>query len=106
MTFEDFLNIKLIATDLGSLNMKGIKMNQIKALKLSSESPCSVFCKNSYQKDFHEVIVLKKKKSDGVTLIPCYNSKPGISQAKKEDLMELCRKNLIPKQYKPFYENL
>ena len=52
-----------------------------------------------------KVIVLKEK-SDGVTLIPCYNSKPGISRAKKEDLMELCTKNLIPKQYKPFYENL
>ena len=63
--------------------MKGVKMNQLKALKLSSESPCSVFCKYSYQEDFHEVIVLKKKKtnSDGMTLIPCFNSNPGISQA-------------------------
>lgn len=97
----------MIATELGSLNMKAVKMDQIKALKLSSEFPCSVFCKNSYEDDFHEVIILKKKKtSDCVTLIPCYNSKPGIPQAKKDDLMDLYGKNLIPKQYMSFYENL
>ena len=106
MAFENFFNIKMIATDLGCLNMKGVKINQVKAIKLSSDSPCSVFCKNSYQDDFHEVIISKKKKPDGVTLIPCYTSKPGISQAKKEDLMALCRKNLIPNQYKIFYESL
>ena len=63
----------MTATDLGSLKIKGVQMNHIKALKLSSESPCSVFCKHSYQEDFHEVIVLKKKKtnSDVVTLIHC-----------------------------------
>ena len=35
-----------------------------------------------------------------------YKNPPGITQLKKNDLLTLCRKNLISQQYHSFYENL
>ena len=35
-----------------------------------------------------------------------YEVPPGITQVKKDDLLTLCKKNLINPQYHSFYENL
>jgi len=40
------------------------------------------------------------------TLSRAYEVRPEISKAKKDDLLELCRQNLIPPLYHEFYNSL
>ena len=105
--YEFFLNIKVLANEIGPMvNMKELKISEVKILKVTKESPNSVFYKHSYNENFKEASVLKKRKSKGTfTIPPCFSHKPGITSKKKEALLELCKKNLIPNPYKRFYEN-
>ena len=62
---------------------------------------------NSYNDNFKKATVLKNRTSKGTfTIPPCFGHKPGITSKKKEDLLDLCKKSLIPNPYKRFYENL
>jgi hypothetical protein len=40
------------------------------------------------------------------TIPPCYNAKLPITQAKKNDLLGLCKKGIIPEEYHPYYHSL
>ena len=86
--------------------MKLLKISEVKVLRVNKESPNSVFYKHSYNENFKEATVLKKRISGRTFTIPqCFGNKPGITPKKKEDL-DLCKRNLIPNPYKRFYENL
>ena len=105
--FEDFLNIKLITNEIGPMNMKDLKISDIKVIKVTKESPSVVLYKNSYADEFKECTVIKQcKMNKDIKLQPCFKEKPGVPKKKKDDLMELCNKNLIPKQHKAFYQAL
>lgn len=105
---EFFMNIKVLANEIGPMmNMKELKISEVKVLKVTKESPNSVFYKHSYNENFKEATVLKKRISKGTfTIPPCFGHKPGITSKKKEDLLDLCKRSLIPNPYKKFYENL
>ena len=105
---EFFLNIKNLTTEIGPMiNLKQLKISEVKVLRVTKESPYSAFYKFSYADDFKEVTVLKKAKSNRPFTIPsCFSHKPGIQSKKKEDLLDLCKKNLIPNPYKQLYMSL
>lgn len=102
---EFFMNIKVLANEIGPMmNMKELKISEVKVLKVTKESPNSVFYKHSYNENFKEATVLKKRISKGTfTIPPCFGHKPGITFKKKD--LDLCKRSLIPNPYK-FYENL
>jgi hypothetical protein len=78
----------------------------LKKIKVTKDCPTSIFYKNSYEDvDYVEAKVLKKEIASNITLKK-YNTKPVLTTRKKEDLLELCKKNFIPKPYKHFFENL
>ena len=105
--FDDFYNIKSIANDIGPMNVKDLKISDIKVLKVTKESPSTVLYKHSYADEFKECTVLKQcNKSKDFRLLPCFKEKPGIPHKKKVDLMELCKKNVIPNHHHQFYEGL
>ena len=89
------------------MNCKDLKISEVKVIKFTKESPYSAFCKYSYTEDFKEVKIWKnlKKRTDG-NLLPCYSKRIEITAVKKEDIMDLCNKNLIPYSYREFYERL
>lgn len=107
MNFEDFSDIKTLATDIGLGNMAGMKLSEVKILRVTKDDPNSVFFKTSYSDtDFQKVTAIKKKKKTDITLQPAFNVKPGISERKKDDLMDLVKKKHIPTNYKYFFESL
>lgn len=105
--------MKLLASDIGPLRIVKNKQNQpvkfkdIKVMRVQRDSPCSFFYKLSYgDSDFMEAIIIRKTKPCNVLLKPAFVEKPKISESKKNDLMGLIEKNLIPKVYKSFYDSL
>lgn len=107
MCFEDFYDVKQLHSDIGPIVMKQIKMNDVKILKVMQDNPNKLFYKTSYsQENFEEATVIKKNASKEIQLVQLFTVKPGISESKKSGLLELVNKNLIPKYYKSFYENL
>ncbi|KAL4152823.1 hypothetical protein QTP88_000656 [Uroleucon formosanum] len=112
LSYEDFFDLKLLASEIGSLRIvkntqnQPVKFKEIKMLKVQKDYPNSFFYKHSYgEADFMEAIIIRKVKIL-CPLKPAFNQKPGISEAKKNDLMRLIDKNLIPIVYKTFYDSL
>lgn len=109
LCYEDFYDIKQISTYIGPMNMTNLKLNEVKVIRFERESPNSAYYKNSYNDNFQEVNIIKRKKEldySKIILQPAYQSKPGLAEKKKTDLMGLVKKNHIPKYYSKFYENL
>ena len=61
---------------------------------------------NTYVQYQRYVDIIHEKKHVEVELKKAYEHKPGISEKKKADLLELLEKKLIPKYYEPFYNAL
>lgn len=110
MCYDDFYDIKQLQMDTGPINMGAVKLADVKVMKVVRESPNSLFYKLSYSDtDFQEATVIKRKKrssNSDVILTPVFTEKPGISERKKKDLMDLVHHNLIPKFYQPYYDSL
>lgn len=93
----------MLASELGPMNMKRLKLAEVKVLKVVKDSPASVFYKYSYSEDYQETRVFKDKNCEGnIKLVPCFNERPGITSQKKSDLFALCEKNVIPKHHHLF----
>ena len=112
LSYEDFFDLKSLASYIGPLRFvkntenQPVKFKEIKVMRVQRDSPSSFFYKHSYgDSDFMEAIIIRKAKPN-VLLKPAFDEKPKISEAKKNDLMRLVEKNLIPKVYKTFYESL
>ena len=61
LCYDDFYNIKLLANQIGPMNMKGFKLSDVKVLKVIKDSPISVFYKYSYSEDYQETRVIREK---------------------------------------------
>lgn len=112
MCFESFYDIKNIVNTMEmnisvNTNNETIKMADIKILKVEKNHPYSFFYKTSYtEANYKEAIMIKRKKQVQIQLKAVFTQKPGISDNKKKDLMDLVNKDFIPKVYKPFFESL
>ena len=92
---------------MGPFNFKDFKLSQVAVMKFDKDLPLSVLYKNSFEEDFKEAKILKSMKAfSTVDLLPCYSKRLDQAPAKKKDLMDLCKKNLIPRSYHDFYEKL
>lgn len=109
MCFEDFFDIKALATEMELQNMAQLNVCTVVALRFERNLSNTIFFKTSYNdKQFRAAnnITTKKKQSKDITLTRAYYTKPKIADNKKTDLLELLQKNHIPKYYKHFYEQL
>ena len=92
---------------IGPLNMSQVKITTVKVLRVERESPNSLFFKTSYEDDFTEVNIIKRKKTnDNITRTPAFHLKPKIADNKRKDLLELIQKQHIPRVYNTFFQNL
>ncbi|KAK7873761.1 hypothetical protein R5R35_005761 [Gryllus longicercus] len=112
MCYDNFYDIKQLQMDIGPMNMGGIKFSDVK-IKVLKESPHSIFYKMSYtDATFQEATVIKRKKTSSnnskneIMLTPAFTAKPGISERKKRDQIDLVHNNLIPKYYQPLCNSL
>ncbi|CAG9812894.1 unnamed protein product [Phaedon cochleariae] len=62
MCYEDFYDLKQLASDIGPLTMTHLKLTEVKVMKVVLESPVSVYYKNSYNDEFQEAKIITKKK--------------------------------------------
>lgn len=107
LSFTDFYDIKDLASSMGPVNLTGMKISEVKIMKVCRDSPASVFYKTSYtQTTFAEIKIIKKKAPTKCNLKPAFFQKPGLAQNKKTDLLELLEKHHIPQFYHYFYSNL
>lgn len=112
MSFEDFFDWKDVCTQMGLNITKNednelVKFSDIKILKIEKLSPQVLYYKHSYSDEtFKKAVIIRKKKNPEIVIKKAYDSKPGISERKKADLLDLLNKNVIPKYYAPFYNSL
>ena len=97
----------MLTTNVGRLNIKNVKLSDVKMIMVKKNFPDDIFVKYSFLDDFKQINVNKKPNSvPDITLVPCYKDKITLPTNKKSDLMSLCDKNLIPNKYKSFFEGL
>jgi len=93
----------------------GERVNWLKVrwIQVRRDNPQTVFVNYSFNKDsFHEINVQSKTRSKGRPMncssdLPlCYQSKIPISEAKKRDLLNLCKKDIIPDDFHAYYAAL
>lgn len=77
-------------------------------IQYRKEYPKSIFIKTDYNNENFIEFKIKSKRGKSIAIVPShiYTERIPISQAKKRDLLKLCRDNQIPKYYHSFYENL
>lgn len=93
---------------------KGIKVywSKIMQVKFTKEHPNKMFFKYSYDEEkFHEIeyrddVSRRQAKKTDKNACKLYTESPGIGAKKKADLLELCRKKLIPEQHHGFFRDL
>lgn len=115
MSYDSFFDLKnlaeqsLIGTNLKDSNGEVVKITSVAMFRFEKESPQKIFFKTSYsEKEFCEIHLKERRsktRSNINELKKLYSSKVG-AEAKKPGLMKLLEKNVIPKSYAFFYENL
>ncbi|XP_050515305.1 uncharacterized protein LOC126890430 [Diabrotica virgifera virgifera] len=85
-----------------------VKWKEISVVRVERGSPFHIFYKYNFKDEFKVLDIREKKRGRQaqLKLKPAYNDPPGISSAKKQDLLSLCTSNIINKQYHNFYESL
>lgn len=114
LTHEDFIDLKCLAVGnfVTSEDGQKVKWSDIKIIKVQREHKHQFLYKTSYQStEFVSVSTLTKKMSKSTTnhnIVPkrLYNHKLTISETKKQGILKLIEKNIIPKYYESFYKNL
>lgn len=100
-------------------NSEGQKIfwSKIKQIRVSRDEPYVLYYKNDLSEDaienhikiLDQPVRTRRQIADRPTDIPlqlCYNQLLPIQPSKKKDLLDLCRKNIIPPAYHSYYENL
>ncbi len=105
MQYDDFKNVKSLTTQMGAINVKDLRLSEIKVMKFEKQCPASVLVKYSYSDEFKRVLLIRKPKV-ATDLLQCYSEKIPLSENKKKDLKELCEKGLIPRPYSDFFNNI
>lgn len=110
LTHENFLDLKSLAVGNYTTNEDGekVKWGDIKVIKVHRDHEHKFFFKTSYDtEEFTSVVTLKRKNSNTIALPKkLYKHKLKVSETKKQGIIKLIEKNIIPKYYQSFYENL
>lgn len=111
LTHEDFFDIKSLEANLAFGN-QNVKIGELRIVKLEKLYPNKMFYKTSFSEDdFSEIetkrITRRSNENNKVGhLFSLYDSKLPINEKKKKGLLTLFEKNIIPRYYSTFYNNL
>ena len=89
-----------------------VKWSDIVHFRYTRESPDSIYFKYDFDQNFKQIKVVsstrtnRKMKKCSQSLPKLYSSLLPISAAKKKDLLNLCKKEIIPSVHHHYYENL
>ncbi|XP_028129733.1 uncharacterized protein LOC126888266 [Diabrotica virgifera virgifera] len=113
---DDFLDIKDLTASMGmkeiykTSNGENVKISDIKVFEVRKDTPANFFCKISYAEDnFLNINMLCRRSNwnlQNLHFKKLYNRKLEISDKKKQGIISLMEKNIIPSFYHTFYLNL
>lgn len=116
LAHDSFVDLKPLASGNYTTNedREKVKWSNIKVLKIDKNVKNKFLYKTSYQEnEFKSVSTLNKgrqqktNKSENIsTPKKLYNQKLNVTQAKKQGILNLINKNIIPKYYESFFANL
>lgn len=115
LTHENFFDIKPLCQGNYNIDDNGnkFKWTDIKILKVDKLSNGVFTFKTSYEEEeFRSVTTLRKRRTkskvpdNDLTLKNLYTEKLSVPETKKQGILKLIEKNVIPKYYEPFYANL
>ncbi|XP_045491096.1 uncharacterized protein LOC123690980 [Colias croceus] len=116
LNHESFFDIKKIADGVGSNysineDREKVKMGDIKVIRVGKIHNDRFFYKCSFKEDSFKTVLVKTraskiKKNLSSEIQPLYSTKLPVSDSKKAGILTLIDKNIIPRFYKNFYENL
>ncbi|KAL1452066.1 hypothetical protein WDU94_006382 [Cyamophila willieti] len=103
MTFEDFYSLKALFKDIKLNFPKRMNMSSIKTVDVRQNDKIKV--RHSYT-DTEMVHIDTKRTTDKVTLKRAFSKLIPLKPRKKEDIVEMMNKNIIPPFYKYFYNRI
>lgn len=120
MNYDSFFDLKVFAEELNinlSKNVHGdqIKLTELKVVQFTKnkntfEYKLSYKTENMLQANITVQRNLRTSRPsrsiDEIHLMPAYNSKIPISERKKQDILQLIEKNIVPHYYAEYYRNL
>ncbi|CAD0196001.1 unnamed protein product [Chrysodeixis includens] len=116
LAHDSFVDLKPLASGNYTINedKEKVKWSDIKVLKIDKYVKNQFLYKTSYQdNEFKSVSTLNKGRqqktnpSENIrTPKKLYNQKLNVTQAKKQGILNLINKNIIPKYYESFFANL
>ena len=115
MISENFFDFKHLSTTVRKLTTdtqgSPLKWMQIKTVSFYSQCPDSAIIQYNYDGPY-VCLNLKPNLRNSDRMLPVlkplfrHGKSPNISKAKYNDLRKLCQNYIVPRAYKPFYENL
>ncbi|KAL7636965.1 UNVERIFIED_CONTAM: hypothetical protein RMT77_012723 [Armadillidium vulgare] len=119
LCYDDFYDFQKdgIEIDRKNTDKEIFKISDVKIFRIAQDKPNELLYKNSYGEQDFKVVLLtsnlkttRNKSSESgnkqVCLQKAYTVKRGISEAKKTGLLRLIDKNVVPRYYFDFYNNL
>ncbi|XP_071480958.1 uncharacterized protein [Diadema antillarum] len=111
MTKEDFLDLRQLTTPCVKYMKKdraGNPVNwlKIRQIRVQRTDPSVIKIKYDFNEDFVEVRVSGSSRRNDMRLPLLYKQHLALSREKKQDLLSLCKDNIIPSMYHSYYENL
>lgn len=114
MDSKSFINWKMVAGKMGknfNINTHAEKVlwNEVKIVKVCKNEPDYILYKTNYEENEYKKIFIREKvrsKKQPITLNPCYEGNVTISEKKKQDLIQLCNDEQIPRIHHDFFKNL
>uniref|UniRef100_A0A6P7GAH1 Uncharacterized protein LOC114339788 n=1 Tax=Diabrotica virgifera virgifera TaxID=50390 RepID=A0A6P7GAH1_DIAVI len=117
---DNFYDIKELANSIGknfsrNIEKETVKMGDIKILKVEKNDSDSNYCylyKTSYEDTEFKIVKIdnigktRKTANNNVVLKQAYREKIPVCEKKKKGLLDLITKNIVPRFYKQFFENL
>ena len=108
---NDFLDLQKLGKEkLANLDndCNGGKINwaSVKSMRFGKSKPGVIEYKYNYHDDFQSVNTRERQRPVNVFLCAAYTKTLPISLTKKNDLLKLCRKMVIPREFHPWYAQL
>lgn len=120
LNYDDFTDLKKMADDIGmnfnkDVNEDPMKVSEIKLIRFIKN--CDFYAvKYAFDGEWIEVPVKVKSRSsrkekssasiEDIRLKPAYTSRMCITGRKKDDILQLLQKNIVPKHYAHFYNSI
>jgi hypothetical protein len=123
LSFSDFLDLKNLSDQLiknKNVDDNGKKINwlKVKCFKYEKSAPNILQYKYNYSEDYTRINIIcarrpgrrptssSYKQVDDLKKLALYKTQISITKQKKNDLLDLCRKGVIPEIFHPWYESL